>query len=154
MKHVNALALLALIAVGCTDFAAPVLAPNVTAEQQARASRAMGLAFPPETRFLLYHRLKDNERGVPYPDDAVHLKVEMPASALASFLDQPPLSSATWTAPDRTVRDVAAWPDWQPSGIEAFRAEAFELPQVQGLYALIDDDREDPKVIYLYWFES
>lgn len=113
----------------------------------------MGLSFPPETRFLLYHRASEGG-GLPGPDDAVHLKIELPASALASFLAQAPLSSAKWTSSHPLIADMPKWPQWQPSKIQKFRFEQFQLPKGQALNILIDDDHEDPKVIYLVWFET
>ena len=113
----------------------------------------MGLTFPLETRFLLYHRASE-DGGLPRPDDAVHLKIELPASALACFLAQAPLSSAKWTSSRSLIGDVPKWPQWQPSKIQKFRFEQFQLPKGQTLNALIDDDREGPKVVYLFWFET
>lgn len=112
----------------------------------------MELTFPPETRFLLYHRASE-DGGLPAPDDAVHLKIELPASALASFLAQAPLSSAKWTTTHSLIADVPQWPQWQPSKVQKFRFEQFDLPNGQSLNVLIDDDN-DTKVVYLFWFET
>ena len=116
----------------------------------------MGLSFPPETRFLLYHRVSEDDGplSLPTPDDAVHLKIELPASALANFLSQAPLSSAKWTTSLPGITDVPKWPQWQPSKIRKFRFAQFQLPHGQALNVLIDDDREDPKGVYLFWFET
>lgn len=141
------------IVAGCSGGSTPTVAPNVTGQQQASASRSMGLSFPPETRFLLYHRASE-DRGLPGPDDAVHLKIELPASAIANFLAQSPLSSAKWTSSHPLITDMPKCPQWQTSNIQKFRFEQFHLPQGQSLNVLIDDDREDPKVIYLFWFET
>jgi|GEM_PF-2763967 len=138
---------------GCSDGSSPTVAPNVTAQQQASASRSMGLTFPPETRFLLYHRASE-DGGLPGPDDAVHLKIELPASALTNLLAQAPLSSAKWTSSHSQITDMPKWPQWQPSRIQKFRFEQLRLPKGQVLNVLIDDDREDPKVVYLFWFET
>ena len=141
--------------VGCSGDS-PTVAPNVTPQQQASASRSMSLSFPPETRFLLYHRVSEDDGpfSLPGPDDAVHLKIELPASSLATFLAQAPLSSAKWTSSLPAITDVPKWPQWQPSRIQKFRFDQFQLPHGQALNVLIDDDREDPKVIYLFWFET
>lgn len=138
---------------GCSDGSSATVAPDVTAEQQASASRSMRLSFPPETRFLLYHRASE-QGGLPGPDDAVHLKIELPASALERLLAQSPLSSASWTSRDPLIMDEPKWPEWQPSKIKKFRFRQFELPKGQALEVLIDDDRDDPKVLYLFWFET
>ena len=141
--------------VGCTDGSIPTVAPNVTAQQQASAAKSMGLTFPPETRFLLYHcASEDGGFGLPAPDDSVHLKIELPASAMASFLAQAPLSSPKWTSSHSLITDMPKWPQWQPSKIQKFRSEQFQLPKGQGLDVLIDDDKDDPKVVYLFWFET
>jgi len=114
----------------------------------------MGLSFPPETRFLLYHRASDKQGFLPAPDDAVHLKIELPAPALAALLTQAPLSSANWTDTRPLITDIPDWPEWRPSKIKKFRFEQFELPKGQALNMLIDDDRDDTKVVYLFWFET
>ena len=139
---------------GCSDDASPAIAPNVTAQQQAIASQSTGLSFPPQTQFLLYHRASDARGLIPSPDDAVHLKIELPAAALAGFLDQPPLSSADWTSNIHPIADLPKWPGWRPSGISKFRFDQFQLPKGQCLDVLIDDDREDTKVLYVIWFET
>ena len=131
---------------GCSS--PPAVAPNVTPQQQADAGASMGLTFPPETRFLLYHR----ETGG--PDDAVSLKIELPAGALSVLLDQTPLPSAKWTNSHSLITDVPNWPEWQPSKIKKFRFEQFQLPKGQFLNVLIDDDQDDRKVVYLYWLET
>jgi hypothetical protein len=137
---------------GCSDSSTPTVAPNVTAQQQASAAKSMGLTFPPETRFLLYHRAS-KDGGLPGPDDAVHLKIELPASAMANFLAQAPLSSAKWRS-SHSLTDMPKWPQWQPSKILNFRFEQFQLPKGQALNVLIDDDKDDPKDVYLFWFET
>lgn len=91
---------------------------------------------------------------MPGPDDAVHLKVEIPASEIASFLAQAPLSSANWKNSHPLIKDIPEWPQWQPSKIRRFRFEQFQLPNGQALNVLIDDDQEDPKRVYLLWFET
>jgi hypothetical protein len=138
---------------GCTDGATPTVAPNVTAQQQASAAASMGLTFPPETRFLLYHRASE-DAGLPGPDDAVHLKVELPASAMANFLAQAPLSPAKWTSSHPLITNMPKWPQWQPSKIQKFRFAQFQMPKGQWMNVLIDDDKADLKVVYLVWFET
>lgn len=137
---------------GCSGSSTSTVAPNVTAQQQASAAKSMGLTFPPEARFLLYHRASE-DRGLPGPDDAVHLKIELPASAMPGFLAQAPLSSAQWRS-SHSLIDMPKWPQWQPSKIQKFRFEQFQLPKGQALNVLIDDDKDDPKVVYLFWFET
>jgi len=138
---------------GCSDGSTPTVAPNVTAQQQASAAKSMGLSFLPGTRFLLYHRASE-DGGLPGPDDAVHLKIELPASAMANFLAQAPLSSAKWTSSHPLITDMPKWPQWQPSKVQKFRFEQFQLPKGQALNVLIDDEKDDLKVVYLFWFET
>lgn len=145
--------LLAASAGGCFFGTSPTVAPDVTAEQQARASRSMGLSFPPQTRFLLYHRAKEGRQPMPMPDDHLHLKIELPASELAGFLAQAPLASAQWSSTDSWIPDMPNWPQWQPSKIQKFRFADFELPGHDGLGVLIDDDQSDPKQVYLLWLD-
>ncbi len=76
------------------------------------------------------------------------------AAALATLLAQPPLSSAKWMSSHPLITDVPKWPEWQPSKVKKFRFEQFQLPKGQALNVLIDDDRDDPKVVYLFWFET
>lgn len=137
---------------GCSDTSTRTVTPNVTAQQRTSAAKSMGLTFPPGTRFLLYHRASE-DGGLPGPDDAVHLKIELPASAMANFVAQAPLSSAKW-ASSHSLTDMPKWPQWQPSKIQKFRFEQFQLPKGQALNVLIDDDTDDPKVVYLFWFET
>jgi hypothetical protein len=153
MKRLIAVTLFATTLIGCSGASSPTVAPNVTARQQESASRSMGLSFPPETRFLLYHRGSDARSFLPAPDDAVHLKIELPAQALARFLNQSPLSSAKWTS-SHPLTDVPQWPAWQPSKIKKYRCEQFHFPNGQALNVLIDDDRDDPTTVYLVWFET
>ena len=138
---------------GCSGGSSPTVAPNVTTQQQASASKSMGLTFPKETHFLLYHRASE-DGGLPGSDDAVHLKIELPASALATFLAQEPLSSAKWTSSNALITDVPKWSEWQPSRIKKFRFEQLLLPKAQALNVLIDDEKDGPKVVYLFWFET
>jgi hypothetical protein len=145
--------LLAATLAGCSGASVPTLAPNITAQQHTGAGQSMGLSFPPETRFLLYHR-QSEQGGLPGPDDAVHLKIELPSSALAAFLDQPPFVSAKWSSSDSRVTDVAKWPEWRPSQVKQFRSEQFKLPNGEAIQVLIDDDQEETKVVYLFWFET
>lgn len=138
---------------GCTGNSSRGTAPAVTPQQQASASKSMGLAFPAGTHFLFYHRASE-DRGLPGPDDAVHLKIDVPAAELPKFLAQAPLASAKWTSTGSPLTDVTKWPAWQPSKIKQFRSEQFQLPKGQGLNMLIDDSGGDRKVIYLHWFET
>lgn len=114
----------------------------------------MGLSFPPDTRFLLYYRSKENSGFFPQPDDSVFLKIEFSEPALGIFLAQAPLSSAKWSSFHPETYDMPHWPDWQPSKVKKFRSEQFDLPKAQALNVLIDDEREDTKVVYLQWFET
>jgi hypothetical protein len=152
MNRLIAITLFATTLAGCSGASSPTVAPNVTAQQGASAGRSMGLSFPPETRFLLYHRA--SEGGLPAPDDAVHLKIELPASSLATLLSQSPLLSAKWTSSRPLITDVPKWTEWKPSKIKNFRCEQFQLPNGQALNMLIDDDRDDTKVVYFFWFET
>lgn len=139
---------------GCDAEPSPTLAPNVTSQQQSGASASMGLSFPPETKFLLYYRSSETPGFLPAPDDSVFLKIELPAPALRKFLEQAPLSSAKWSGVGSHIYDIPKWPDWQPSKVKKFRSEQFGLPNAQALNVLIDDDREDTKIVYLQWFET
>ncbi|MBI1335447.1 MAG: hypothetical protein GC164_00620 [Phycisphaera sp.] len=152
MQWVYVIIAIVLLA-GCSDRSAPTVAPNVTAKQQAGAAASMGLTFPQGTRFLFYHRASE-AGGLPGPDDAVHLKIELPASLLTDFLAQPPLTNARWTGGHSLMTDMLNWPQWKPSSVTKFRSEQFQLPHGQGLNVLIDDDQADPKVVYLLWFET
>jgi hypothetical protein len=138
---------------GCSD-SSPTIAPNVTSQQQASASQSMGLSFPPATKFLLYNRASEQGGFLPAPDDAVHLKVEIPAGAMGQFLAQAPFSSASWTSSRSWITDMPNWSDWQPSTIQNFRSEQFDLPNGEALNVLIDDESQDPKIVYLFWFQT
>ncbi len=154
MKRLLVISLLSTSLFGCFGSNTPTVAPHVTAAQQISASTLMGLSFPAETQFLLYHRARDEPSLLPAPDDAVHLKLKLPASAAAKLLAQTPLSSAAWESQHPLIFDQPTWPDWQPSRIRKFRFAQFQLPKAQVLNVLIDDDRDDIKTVYLEWFET
>ena len=99
----------------------------------------MGLAFPSETQFLLYHRASESGiiRG---PDDAVHLKIQMPSSVMEDFISQEPLSTAQWGNSFPQIHDNPNWPQWQPSKIKKFRFQQFQLFNSQALNVLIDEN--------------
>lgn len=129
----------------------PTVAPNITAQQQHIASAAMGLTFPSQTKFLFYWRAKDGWQ-LPFPDDFMCLKIEMPAAALDTFLSQSAFDKAEWeSADDIPMSGKSEWPDWQPDKFKAGRRAYCELPTNDGLNILIDDDRQDIKTIYLIW---
>ena len=146
--------LLAVILPACSNDASHTGQSTVTAAQQAAASQLMGLTFPPETRFLFYHRASDEPSRLPAPDDAVHLKIELPTSALANFLNQTPLAKANWSSVGHSMTGIKIWAEWQPSTVKTFRYEQFQLPKGQALNVMIDDDREEKKIVYLFWFET
>lgn len=146
------IALFAILASGCS--ARTSVAPQVSVEQQAAASRAMGLSFPPETKFLFYHRESDHPGLLPAPDDMMYLKIELPASALPKLLAQAPLSSGEWSSTRPEIYDMPNRPEWRPSQIKKYRSRQFRLPDAEGLNALIDEDQEATKVVYLMWFET
>ena len=137
-----------LVISGCFGAAAPTVAPNVTHQQQATAARAMGLTFPPGTKFFFYLR----ESGG--PDDAIFLKVELPAAAMPGFLASPTFTGSEWSQDSRSVSDVADWSAWRPSKAVKFRSGQVSLPNAEYLNVLIDDDRQDAEVIYLQWFQT
>lgn len=154
---------LAVVA-GCSDSSTPApttspttapatTASTVPAAQQASAAKSMGLTFPAETRFAFYQRASEQSR-MPGPDDAVNLKIELPAASLATFLAQPPLSTAKWSSDHSSMPNLPTSTDWQPSKAHKFRYQQFQLPKGQGLNVLIDDDNAETKVIYLFWFET
>ena len=133
---------------GCFGGTAPTVAPHVTPQQQATAARAMGLTFPPATKFLFYLR----ESGG--PDVAILLKVEVPTAAMPGFLASPAFAGTAWSQDDRSVSDVSDWPAWRPSKAVKFRSDQLSLPNAEYLNVLIDDDRPETKVIFLQWFQT
>jgi hypothetical protein len=114
----------------------------------------MGIRFPPGTRFLLYHRASEEPGLLPTPDDAIHLKIELPRPMVAKFLEQSPLSTAHWQTAQRWVNDLSAWPEWKPGRVDKFRSARIELPLGKFLIVLIDEDRDGTAVVYLMWFET
>jgi hypothetical protein len=50
---------MALLLLGCAGAPWPALAPDRSVALQARAAAAMGLTFPPDTRFLVLRRASD-----------------------------------------------------------------------------------------------
>ncbi len=140
------------ILAGCSGRDVPTVAPNVTAQQQTDAAQSMGLMFPPSTQFLLYHRYTGG------PDDAIHLKISLPAPALAQFLAQRLLASAQWDSARRFVDDMPSWPQWQPSKASQFRSAQLHVPKAEVLNVLIDDgaagDGGGSVTVYLMWHQT
>jgi len=137
---------------GCSGAHGPTLAPHVTAAQQHSASASMGISLPPETQCLLYHRRSEALSLLPCPDDAVHLKIELPAATAAHFLAQAPFSTASWGG--RWIKDMPGWPQWMPSRAKSVRSTQIQLPNARVLNVLVDEDREDVMVVFLEWFET
>lgn len=154
MKRLLAISVVAASAFGCAGPSGPALAPNVTAAQQHSASESMGISFPPETQFLLYHRETEEPSLLPVPDDCVHLKLQLPSAVASKMLAKAPFDAADWGVNARHVNDVPAWKDWRPSHVTRFRSAQIPLPQAECLNVLIDDDNEETKVVYLIWFET
>lgn len=149
-----ACSLVAAVAIGCMGTSGPTVSPHVSAAQQSSASASMGLSFPPETRFLLYHRASEKPGLVPGPDDTVHLKIELPSAVAAKFLAAHPFSEATWNAGTKRITDVPDWREWQPSTVKTSRSSQIALPKGEALNVLVDEDRPDKTIVYLVWFET
>ena len=154
MKHLLIIALLAATLSGCSNSSRPAAPPAVTPQQQASAAKSMGLTFPGDARFLFYHRMSENERFMPAPDDAVYLKIALSPASLDAILKQPPLSSAKWVGKLSNMHDSSDWPAWQPSKVKKFRFQQFDLPSAECLNVMIDDDNDEVKVVYLFWFQT
>ena len=114
----------------------------------------MGLAFPSTTRFLLYRRALEGPNLMFGPDDAIHLKIELPSGAAATFLAGHPLSEARWDAAVSQVQDVPDWPDWRPSRAQTFRSTQIALPEGEFLNVLVDEDDPEQVTVYLEWFQT
>ena len=146
--------LVAAVAIGCMAASGPTVSPHVSAAQQSSASASMGLSFPPETQFLLYHRASEQPGLVPGPDDTVHLKIELPSAVAAKFLAARPFSEATWNAGAKLIADVPDWREWQPSTVKTSRSSQIALPKGEALNVLVDEDHPDKTIVYLVWFET
>lgn len=149
-----AASLVAAVALGCTSASGPTVSPHVSAVQQASAAASMGLSFPPDTKFLLYHRASEEPGLVPGPDDAVHLKIELPAALAAEFLSVGPFSDARWDATATSITDVPGWRAWKPSAVKKFRSSQIAFPMGEALEVLVDEDDPDTTIVYLLWFET
>lgn len=149
-----ACSLVAAVAIGCTGTSGPTVSPHVSAAQQSSASASMGLSFPPETRFLLYHRASEKPGLVPAPDDVIHLKIELPPAAAATFLAARPFVDAKWDSRARLISDVPEWREWQPSAVKKSRSSQIALPKGEALNVLVDEDRPEKTIVYLVWFET
>jgi len=117
----------------------------------------MGISFPPETQFLLYHRLSEEPSLLPTPDDTVHLKIELPSAVAKKLLEEQPFASAEWGSTQRRIENIPtgpAWREWKPSQVKKFRSTQIELPHGRYLTVLIDDDGEEKLVAYLVWSET
>lgn len=145
---------LVTLAGGCSDTQSTGIAPSVSPQQQASVSQSMGLSFPDAARFLLYRRASESGSRLPAPDDSVHLMIELTPSDLNMFLAQQPFSEASWSTTNRWVSDDSQWAERKPSSVQNYRSEQFQLSNGSALNVLIDDDREDTKVVYLFWIET
>jgi hypothetical protein len=146
------LMLIAVSVVGCSG--GPVRGAKITAARQSSASKAMGISFPPETKFLLYHRASDEESFLPAPDDFVHLKIELPAAVATKLLAEKPFAAAEWDTSLRAVNDSSQWHDWKPEAVKKFRSAQIELPHAQALNVLVDEDDKERTIIFLQWFDT
>lgn len=146
--------LMAFWLLGCAGAAQPTVAPHITRTQQARAAASMGLAFPSTPRFLLYRRALEGPSLMFGPDDAIQLKIELPAAAAAAFLAARPLSEARWDTAVSQVHDVPDWPDWRPSRVRMFRSTQIALPEGEFLNVLVDEDDPEQVTVYLEWFQT
>lgn len=114
---------------------------HVTKEQQRKAEEAMRLTFPASTEFLLFHRELEA---------AIYLKIRLPKADLSALLGQPGMKSAHWsTTSGMGALDID--PTWLPSSVRNYRAATINLPKEQLLDVEIDDDKADPKTVYLAW---
>lgn len=146
--------LVAAVALGCTAATGPTVSPHVSAAQQSSAAASMGLSFPPETQFLLYHRASEEPALVPGPDDTVHLKIELSSALAARFLTAGPFSDATWDASAKLITDVPGWSEWKPSTVKRPRSSQIALPKGEALNALVDEDDPEKTIVYLVWFQT
>ena len=146
-------ALMALLLLGCAGAPWPTLAPDRSVALQARAAAAMGLTFPPDTRFLVLRRASDGP-ALFRLDDSIHLKIALSSASAARFLAARPFSDARWDAGTRWVHDEPNWPDWRPSRVQPFRSAQIALPKGEFLDVLVDEDGLEPVIVYLVWFET
>ena len=138
---------------GCSLPLGQRITPRVTAEQQKVVSARMGISFPPETRFLLYHRCEDQPSRLPSPDDCIYLKIELPSSVAAGMLRKKTFAQANWS---RTIRDVDDRPgltEWQPSNVNRFKSAQIDLAESSALNVLVDEGHGKKTLVYLEWFE-
>lgn len=107
----------------------------------------MGVTFPASTNFLLFHYIDSM-------DDAMWLKIELPASDLPAFIAQPVLANAEWSNQSRKVSDMPKVPEWTPSQVQHFRADQIKLPSAEYLNVMIDETDTDKTIIYLMWQQT
>jgi hypothetical protein len=154
MTRILASSLVAAVALGCMGSSGPTVSPHVSAAQQSSASASMGISFPPETQFLLYHRASEEPALVPGPDDTVHLKIELPSAVAAKLLAAHPFNDARWDASAKLIADVPDWREWKPSTVKKSRSSQIALPRGEALNVLVDEDDPDKAIVYLVWFET
>jgi hypothetical protein len=145
---------MALLLLGCAGAPWPTLAPDRSVALQARAAAAMGLTFPPDTRFLVLRRASDGPSLLPRLDDSTHLNIALPSASAARFLAVRPFSEARWDVGTRWVHDEPNWPDWRPSREQPFRSAQIALPKGEFLDVLGDQDGLEPVIVYQVWFET
>lgn len=113
----------------------------MTPQQIEKAEKAMQVKFPASTKFLLFHREMDV---------ALFLKVEIPKSDLAEFMNQALLKSAKWKDTE-PLGALDIDPIWKPDKAFHYRVAEIPLANRQFLDVEIDDDTKDPKSVYLAW---
>lgn len=87
-------------------------------------------------------------------DDAMFVKLEIPATDLHLLLNQSVFSNADWDTEFNNIFDMPDIPEWTPSSVQTFRATDLDLPNFKYLKVLIDESSSDVSVIYLMWFET
>lgn len=91
-------------------------------------------------------------------DDALYLKVSLPAEAFATILTKPPFAGTMISGPP--VRTELAefvlhyFDDWMPQRPKNFQVCEPNLPNARGMKCVFDYDDPKVTVLYLLWFET
>ena len=119
-----------------------------TADQLAEFTQRTGIVFPPTAVPLLWWE----ERGM---DDALLVKVALPAGALAAILAEAPFAGTKQSGPsdfpDATLHYFA---DWMPRRPDHFQFCEPDLPNARAMKCVFDFDDPQTTMLYLMWFET
>ncbi len=119
-----------------------------TAAQLAEFAQHTGIVFPPAATPQLYFET----RGM---DDALFLKLTLPADAFPKFIAAAPFAGTKMEGPkDFPDATLHYFSDWMPRPPKNFQFCEPTLPNARYMKCVFDFDDPKTTTIYLMWFET